>query len=145
MAPTLVTQCPTASSTWSQLTGCENHALDGLPVGRKRESSRTHVVTADPGWSVSLNGPLKVARRRPGRAGPGSELRALLSVAMQRDESYWQGVRGRLPSALAVGLIAAVILWWLDDIRAALAVGFAAAALLPSRRLVEAGHSGGVP
>jgi hypothetical protein len=62
--------------------------------------------------------------------------RALLSVAMQQNGSYWQGVQGRLQPALAVGLIPAVILWWLDDIATALFVGlatFAAAALLPSR------------
>jgi hypothetical protein len=55
---------------------------------------------------------------------------------MQQDGSYWHGVQGRLLPALAVGLIAAVILWGLDDRAAALIVGlatFAAAAFLPAR------------
>ena len=73
---------------------------------------------------------------------------ALLSVAVHRDGSYWQGVRDRLLPALVVGLVAAVFLWWLDDIGAALFVGlatFAAAALLPSPPPGEGRDRGGVP
>jgi hypothetical protein len=55
-----------------------------------------------------------------------------------QDRVYWQGVRRRVLPAVAVGLIAAVILWWLGGIEAAVFVGlatFAAAAFLPSRPL----------
>jgi hypothetical protein len=53
---------------------------------------------------------------------------------MQREESYWRGMKARLLRALVCGLVAGLVLWWTNDLEVSVLSGllvFAAIALAP--------------
>jgi hypothetical protein len=55
---------------------------------------------------------------------------------MQRERSYWRGVKARLLPAFAAGLVAGLVLCWLNDAEVGILSGlaaFACAALIPPR------------